>query len=299
MLRGLPSEPEVSRPAEPPRAVRQLVVAAIAADRFDLFLQRVVGLPQRRVRGYEVTLRPDGSDVLIPNSEIRQAVEAVGHQLSFDRKLMIQTIRLARVFERRERDVMLFVDVSHRFLMSEDAFDDINALVADAPLAPQRIVLSLPQRFFAKAVATEHEALRRLSELGFRFLLRDVETFEFDLSRLSRIGVRWIRASAGALLEAVETRDQIMEVAVADFVALLDRRKIAFIAESVGEEATVAELLDLGVAYASGAVFAPPQAVRADVLESEMASSAAPAPAARPVEPGPERRGLRDIARRA
>ncbi|HUN12962.1 MAG TPA: hypothetical protein PLE50_11940, partial [Rhabdaerophilum sp.] len=74
-LRDIPAAPRAIPATEAPRAVRQLVAAAIAADRFDLYLQRVVGLPQRRVRGYDVTLRPDGSDLWIPNSDIRQAVD--------------------------------------------------------------------------------------------------------------------------------------------------------------------------------------------------------------------------------
>lgn len=287
-----------NRVGEPSRAVRQLVAAAIASDRFDVYLQRIVDLPQRRIRGYDVTLRPDGSDLGIANSEIRAAVEAVGHQLAFDRKLIIQTVRLARVFEKREREVLLFADISQRFLMSEAAFDDITALIEDAPLAPQRIILCLPQRFFAKAVAFEHEALRKLSELGFRFLVRDVESFDFDLAKLARAGVRWIRAGTGDFLAAVQGRDELMEVAASDFIALLERRKISFIAEHTADEESVAELLDLSVEFAQGPVFAPPQAVRADVLET---STPRPAHAPPPVEstPAPERRGLRDLARRA
>lgn len=281
--------------AEPPRAVRQLIAAAIAADRFDLYLQRIVGLPQRRIRGYEVTLRPDGSDLTIPNSDIRHAVEAVGHQLAFDRKLMIQAVRLARVFEQRDRDVLLFVDISQRFLMSEAAFDDLDALIADVPHAPQRIVLCLPQRFFKKAVAFEHEALRTLGRLGFSFMMRDVEDLDIDISKLTQMGVRWLRMSSDAFLDMAHTQDTLLEVATADFVALLARRKISFMADQVMDEARNAELIDLNVEFAQGSLFALPQAVRADVLETP----AGLAENARPAEPPPQRRSLRDLAKRA
>lgn len=281
--------------AEPPRAVRQLVAAAIAADRFDLYLQRVVGLPQRRIRGYDVTLRPDGSDLAIPNSDIRLAVEAVGHQLAFDRKLMIQAVRLARVFDQRDRDVVLFADISQRFLMSEAAFDDLDALIADVPQAPQRIVLCLPQRFFKKAVAFEHEALRTLGKMGFSFMMRDIEEIDFDPVKLSQMGVRWLRMSAGHFLGIAHEEETLLDVATADFVALLARRKLAFMVENVASDENIAELIDLNVEFAQGAAFALPQAVRADVLET----SAANQEPARPAEPAPERRSLRDLARRA
>lgn len=292
--RDIPS-PSRSTAGEPPRAVRQLVAAAIAADRFDLYLQRVVGLPQRRIRGYDVTLRPDGSDLNIPNSDIRMAVEAVGHQLAFDRKLMIQAVRLARVFDQRDRDVVLFADISQRFLMSEAAFDDLDALIVDVPQAPQRIVLCLPQRFFKKAVAFEHEALRTLGKMGFSFLMRDIEDLDFDPVKLSQMGVRWLRMSADHFLQIAHEEETLLDVATADFVALLARRKLTFMAENVSSDERIAELIDLNVEFAQGAAFASPQAVRADILEPPAAHH----DMARPAEPAPERRSLRDLARRA
>ena len=298
-LRNIPAAADMSRQQEAPRAVRQLVAAAIASDRFDLYLQRVVGLPQRKTRGYDVTLRPDGSDLTIPNAEIRLAVDGVGHQLAFDRKLMIQAVRLARVFEKRERDVVLFVDISQRYLMSEAAFDELEALIADAPLAPQRIILCLPQRFFKKAVAFEHEALRNLSELGFRFQMRDVEDLNFDLARLSQIGVRWIRVESQRFIETVQNQDTLMDVAVADFVTLLNRRKISLIAENINDEHSVAELIDVNVEFAHGGVFAPPQAVRPDALDLTTITDSPVEVTRGPEPPQPERRGLRDLARRA
>lgn len=298
-LRPIPAAPEINRAPEAPRAVRQLVAAAIAADRFDLFLQRIVGIPQRKIRGYEVTLRPDSGDLSIPNEEIRLAVDTLGHQLPYDRRLMVQTVRLARMFERRERDVLLFADVSQRYLMSEAAFDELSALVEEAPTAPQRIVLSLPQRFFKKAIAFEHEALRKLSDLGFRFLMRDVEEFEMDPQRLYQMGVRWVRADARHVIDAVNFNPTMMGVSSADFVTVLARRKIDFIAANTSDDETIAELIDLSVGFAHGPVFAPPQAVRADALEDAAPPVRAPEPVRAPVAPMSERRGLRELVRRA
>jgi cyclic-di-GMP phosphodiesterase TipF (flagellum assembly factor) len=302
-LRPMPAAPEISRAQEPPRAVRQLVAAAIAADRFDLFLQRAVQLPQRKIRGYEVTLRPDAGDLAIPNEDIRLAVDTLGHQLPFDRRLIVQTVRLARMFERRQREVLLFADVSQRYLMSEAAYEELTALVDEAPTAPQRIVLCLPQRFFRKAIAFEHEALRKLSDLGFRFLMRDIEDFELEPQRLYQMGVRWVRADARHFIDAININPVMMGVSSADFVTMLTRRKIDFLAAGAHDDETVAELIDLGVSFAQGPVFAPPQAVRADALDDERARSLpVEAPRTTPSQAAPvaaERRGLRELVRRA
>jgi cyclic-di-GMP phosphodiesterase TipF (flagellum assembly factor) len=296
-LREIPGVPDLSNFGEPPRAVRQLVAAAIAADRFELYLQRIVSLPQRKTRAYEVSLRPDGCDPRIPTSEIRLAVEHVGHQLSFDRKLMVQTIRLARMFEQRQRDVTLVADLSQRYLLSEPAFDELRALVADAPNAPRRIVLSLPQRFFKKAIAVENEALRQLAEMGFRFMVREVTDYSFELPRLQQSNVRWMRMDAARLIAASHSEEQTLEVAAADFAALLGRRQISLLIEGVNDEATVAELIDFNIAYAQGNAFAPPQAVRPEALDD--APMAQNTLARGPEAVTNERRGLRELARRA
>ncbi|CAN1487586.1 Rtn c-di-GMP phosphodiesterase class I (EAL domain) [Rhabdaerophilaceae bacterium] len=285
---------DVLAPSEPPRAVRQLVAAAIAADRLDLFLQRIVTLPQRKTRAYEVSLRPDGCDPRIATRDIRAAVEQVGHQLAFDRKLMVQTVRLARMFEQRQRDVLLIADLSQRYLLSEAAFDELRALVADAPDVPRRIIVSLPQRFFKKAVAVENESLLILSDMGFRFMMRDVDDLSLDLPRLQQSGIRWIRMDAGRLIAASQGNEIKMDVAAADFAAMLGRRQISLLIDEVEDEASVAELIDFNIAYAQGSVFSPPQPVRADALDTTL-NAAAPAP----VMAQPERRGLRELVRRA
>lgn len=298
-LREMPPSPEVPSIVEPPRAVRQLVAAAIAADRFDLFLQRIVSLPQRKTRAYEVSLRPDGGDPRLTTGDIRGAVEHVGHQLAFDRKLMVQTIRLARMFEQRNRDVMLVVDISQRYLLSEAAFDELRALVADAPNAPRRIVISLPQRFFRKAVAVENEALRLLGDMGFRFMMREVSDFSFDLPRLQQADVRWVRVDAARLISAGQNEEMAMDVAAADFSALLGRRQISLLVDNVVDEMMVAELIDFNIAFAQGTVFAPPQAVRPEALDQQMAQGTLHG--TQPEQPAmpAERRGLRELARRA
>ncbi len=296
-LREIPGVPEIQGFGEPPRAVRQLVAAAIAADRFELYLQRIVSLPQRKTRAYEVSLRPDGCDPRIPTSEIRLAVEHVGHQLSFDRKLMVQTIRLARMFEQRQRDVTLVADLSQRYLLSEPAFDELRALVADAPNAPRRIVLSLPQRFFKKAIAVENEALRQLAEMGFRFMVREVTDYSFELPRLQQSNVRWMRMDAARLIAASHSEEQTLEVAAADFAALLGRRQISLLIEGVNDEATVAELIDFNIAYAQGNLFARhrPCAPRLSTMHRLRLQGVG-----RVTDPaGSERRGLRELARRA
>jgi cyclic-di-GMP phosphodiesterase TipF (flagellum assembly factor) len=300
-LREIPGVPNLATFGEPPRAVRQLVAAAIAADRLELYLQRIVSLPQRKTRAYEVSLRPDGCDPRISTSEIRAAVEHVGHQLAFDRKLMVQAMRLARMFQQRQRDVTLVADISQRYLLSDPAFDELRALVADAPNAPRRIVLSLPQRFFKKAIAVENEALRQLSEMGFRFMVRDVSDFNLELPRLQQSNVRWMRMDAARLLAASQSEEQALEVAAADLAALLGRRQISLLIEGVNDEATVAELIDFNIGYAQGHVFAPPQAVRPEALDDGVSATAQSGSSLKAGETPPkaERRGLREIARRA
>lgn len=292
--------PEASPPnshmgQEPSRAVRQLVAAAIAADRFELYLQRIVSLPQRKIRGYEIMLRPEGAEHSLDNGAIRAAVESVGHQLMFDRRMMVQAVRLARVFEKRGRDVLLYVDISQRFLMSRDALDEVASLMEEAPGIASRIVLCLPNRFFHKAASFERDALRELAGHGFTFMAREVDIGEIDFAALTSCAVRWMRIATADMMALAEVEETPLGFVAADIPAMLSRQNISLIVDHVYDEQTVAELLDMNVAYAQGVVFAPPQAVQAETFDIPAPANAQNRPQPKPE---PERRGLRDIARR-
>ncbi len=307
--------------SEPSRQIRQLVSSAIAADRFDLYLQRVIGLPQRKIRAYHLTLRPEGSDLSIDNTHLRMAIESVGHQLAFDRRLMLQAIRLARSFVQTRREGQIIIDLSQRFLVSEAAMADVRGLLADQPDLAQRIVLAMPLRFFSRSVSYDHEALGALHRLGFQFMASEVEEFAFDPIRLARIGVRWLRMESARLLDLVSANDTLLGVAAADIVEMLERNHLHLIAENIEDEATIAELLDYDIGFAQGSAIAPPQPVRSDTFEALATKAAGNSAAlgsygghavqnqapqtgmgtvgAGPLPPEEKRSGLRELARRA
>ncbi len=65
--------------------------------------------------------------------------------------------------------------------------------------------------------------------------------------------------------------------------------------DSVADEPTIADLIDLNIEFAQGLAFSAPQAVRADVLDNAPATAGS----ATTDDPPAERRSLRDLARRA
>jgi cyclic-di-GMP phosphodiesterase TipF (flagellum assembly factor) len=62
----------------------------------------------------------------------------------------------------------------------------------------------------------------------------------------------------------------------ADLADLLGRYGIDLVVDKIEKEAAVVQLLDCDVRYGQGFLFAPPRAVRAEVLRSDSAAPASP-----------------------
>ena len=67
-----------------------------------------------------------------------------------------------------------------------------------------------------------------------------------------------------------------LDVEVADLAAVLARAGIGLVVERVEREEDVPDLIDLDVPFAQGFVFAPPRAVRPEVLGGAAAVVCAP-----------------------
>lgn len=269
---------------------RRLVAAAIAADRFELHLQPISSLPQRRPKLFEVMLRPEGASAGLSYAMIREAVAGVGHQPAFDRDAAVRAIRVAQVLEQRGREGGVLIETGAPFLASARDTEDFAGLLADEPALARRLVLAVPQAVLRGAGAGELDLLGRMVRLGLRLAITELEDLRIDPLALSERGFRFVRIDAARLLNAAASPDLDSEVVPADFAALLARRGLSIIASGVETEATVAELIDLNVQLAQGGLISAPRPFR---IEAER-----PAPGLAG-EDKPALRGLRHVARQA
>ena len=277
------SQPEPSllqvRPAETESELRRtrLVTQAFEADRIELHLQPVVGLPQRKVRFYEALARlrlQDGT--LLAPGEFLSHLERIGRAPEFDRRVLKRAIAVARHLMTRGSEAIVTVNLSPRSIRDTGFVESLAALAGTAPEIAGKIVLELPQRCWRNLDEEQKAALTALGQCGLPLSLDQAPDLSFDARELSDRGVRFLKLPAEMLIAAAAA-DTEAELSVRDFASILRRAGIKLVADRVEHEDMVPALVDLGIPLAQGFVFAAPRAVRAEVLGQVALGQSGPA----------------------
>ncbi|MBN9060927.1 MAG: hypothetical protein BGP06_16790 [Rhizobiales bacterium 65-9] len=282
-------------PAQPDRrAVDAALDRAIADGAFDLHLQPIVSLPQRRVKFYEAFARLRAAN----DEDLHAALQSGGRtRLSaFDlaalRRLFVVTRRLAK----RNRDIAVFVRVSDRSIAEPEAL--ISALHGAQDLA-SHIVILMSQATARLLGGAGLARLRPLVDLGFGLGVDKIADLRLDPRTLFDHGVRYVKAPAGVFLS--DAARAPTEIDPRDLSRLLTRNGVQLIADGLDRENTVVEILDFEVRFGQGDAFSPPRPVKPDLLEPLPEPPVTPsAPAANDPPPAqPERVSYRSTLRRA
>lgn len=250
----------------------RLVREALEANRVDLYLQPVVGLPQRRTYFYEgfTRIRESNGAVVAPGNFLAAAEEA-GLITDVDNLLLLRCVQIVRRLTKADRRVGVFCNVSINSLADEDFFPAfLDFLRRNSDLAGA-LVFELPRAAFEARSATAARNMARLADYGFRFSIDQVSDLSLDLSELQRAGVRFLKVPGVRLIEAAHGGEPIAgrepgAIRPEDIAGLFARYGVDLIAEKIESEGTVVEVLDLDIAYAQGHLFGAPRPVRDDVI---------------------------------
>ncbi len=257
----------------------EAIAQALRADRVDVFLQPIVALPQRKMKLYEVQahLRLSDDETLSPG-EFLPALERAGLTPELDAKMVARAAALARHLAARGSEALVECALAPASLHTPGFLRALGRVLESHPDVLGRLVLGISQRCWRTLEAETAGALSGLRARGVAFALDRATDLRLDPLALADRGVRFLKVPTGLLLrpEAAEGPDYAMS----DFAAVLARAGIRLVAEGVEREGDVPDLIELDVPLAQGSVFAPPRAVRPDVI-----GAAPPQPAARPATP--------------
>ena len=257
--------------AEAPDAA-DLVRRALDDNRVDLYLQPVVGLPQRRTYFYEgyTRIRDENGQVISPGTFLSAAEEA-GLITDVDNLLLLRCVQIVRRLTKSDRRVGVFCNVSIRSLADEDFFPAfLDFLRRNSDLAGA-LIFEMPRAQFENRSALAARNMARLADFGFRFSIDQVTDLNIDLAELQRAGVRFIKVAGDRLIAAAHGAEPIAgrepgALRPEDVAGLFARYGVDLVAEKIESEGTVVEVLDLDVAYAQGHLFGAPRPVRDEVL---------------------------------
>jgi len=256
-----------------PPALLEVVRAALAENRVDLYLQPIVALPQRKTLYYESfsRLRDATGRVMMP-AEYLAVAEPCGLVTAIDNLLLFRCVQIVRRLARQDRKIGIFCNVSMASLADESFFPQfLELLAANRDLAGS-LIFELGQAAFDARGSIEARNMGKLADLGFRFSVDKVTELDLDLQDLSRSDVKFVKVAAQPLLDQLEERDgrliirALPDLAAEDFAALTARYGVEIIVEKVEDERQVAEVLDLGVRFGQGHLFGEPRAIKDQVL---------------------------------
>lgn len=267
-------------PTRSPMAVRQSAAVletvrdALAENRVDLYLQPVVGLPQRRTAFYESFSRlRDGSGRVMMPAEFLAVAEPEGLVTSIDNLLLFRCVQIVRRLAKQDRKIGIFCNVSTASLADETFFPQFLELMSANRDLAGALIFEVGQAAFDARTGIEARNMGKLADLGFRFSLDKVTDLDLDFQDLARSDVKFVKIGAKMMLdELTETNDGLVfrslpDLAAEDFANLTRRYGVEIIAEKVESERQTVDILELDIAYGQGNLFGEPRPIRDSVLQ--------------------------------
>jgi cyclic-di-GMP phosphodiesterase TipF (flagellum assembly factor) len=229
----------------------------------ELALQPIVSLPQRKRRYFECYSRVRTADgrVLVPEQYIDIA-ERYGLVTAIDNMLLFRCIQMLRRLRKANANVGFFLNISHRTLADRDFFREfINLMAQNAELAPA-IVFEFSQRSLEAADESLGRDLDRLAQLGYRFSVDQVSTFDVNVAALSSKHFRFMKIEATRLIKAAASG--VMGDDPKAFKKMLDSYGVDLIVDRIESEPMLLELLDLHIDFGQGYLFGEPRIAKAE-----------------------------------
>jgi cyclic-di-GMP phosphodiesterase TipF (flagellum assembly factor) len=256
---------EMPADASPDSTMLEIIRRALEENRVDLYLQPVVGLPQRKTRFFEALsrLRSEDGTIIMPSQYIKIAAPA-GLMSVVDNLLLFRCVQIVRRLTQKHREIAVFCNISGHTLNDPEFFPQfLDFMHHHRDLAGQ-IIFEFTQDDVLAARPSEEANLRYLANLGFKLSMDQVTKLDFDFARARKLGFQFLKLRAQTLISGMKLANA--PVAAEDFKDLLARNGLNLIVEQVEDEKTVVQLLEYNVDFGQGYLFGEPRPVR-DVAE--------------------------------
>jgi len=244
-----------SKPVMPDAQILEIVREALNEEKVDLFLQPIVSLPQRRRRYFECFSRIRGpNDTWIAPNQYLEVAKRAGLMGAIDNMLLFRCIQLTRRARKGKMELGFFCNISGYSLADEGFFRDFLEFLGEYPELAQGLFFEFSQSDLTTGL-DHRDALRRLSNLGYRLSLDQVTNLDIDIKDLASLGFKFLKVEANQLLSAVRSGD----VDMGELRLTLDRSAVDLIIEKVETEEQLLEVLDCRPDYGQGFLFGEPR----------------------------------------
>lgn len=237
---------------------------AIEANRIELFLQPIVGLPDRELVYYEAfsRLRNDIGQLILPRDFIGVA-EAAELTPIIDNQIILRSIQVIQRLVEKGKGRTVFCNLSLTSLRDADFFSEFMDFIEANKWLKDYLVFEFSQKALEKAGGQEFERMTAISNLGFKFSLDQITRLDIDFKALADRNFAFVKINASLLLGNMEGAKA--QIHSADLDHFLSRLNITMIVDKVERDSIVRQLRDYNVNFAQGDLFCEPKPVRPEV----------------------------------
>jgi diguanylate cyclase (GGDEF)-like protein len=236
---------------------------ALERDEFCLHFQPIASARDGRTIGVEALIRWNHADrgMLLPR-DFLGAAEAIGILDAVEHWVLTAACNQIRDWDQeRLPPLRLSVNLSaHRFQRPELA-QRVQALLAEAGLAPERLVVEITENAAMEQAEATQRTLRELRDIGVGIAIDDFGTGYSSLAYLSTLPVSELKLDRSFVQNLIDNPDN--EAIVAAVVALAHGLGMPVIAEGVETDAQRGTLVRLGCDFIQGYLVARPMSAAA------------------------------------
>ncbi len=242
--------------------------SALKEDNLQMHLQPIVGLPSRSPAYFEAFMQlKTGHEEFLDTAEFNRLAEDGGLMPAIDTKILFSSARLIRTLEGLKKSAGLFCSLSASTFKNEKTFSQIVDFLEANQAINKSLILEITQRNYVALKPKGRARLGQIADLGFSLSLSEVADLALDVKKLSGQGFRFVKLPASILLHANLNENDI-GIHPSRLSTTLQDQGITLIALGVEQENQAISLIDLDVRYAQGLLFAPPRAVKAELLNT-------------------------------
>lgn len=236
---------------------------AMREDRLLLYGQKIVGLRGGEENAlYEVLARLQERDgTIIEPAGFIPAAERYGLIEELDRHIISKLF--ARIEgARSEQQICYFVNISGITLSAPGFFEFINGVLLEYPsVRSSHICFEVTETAALSNIHRTAEAMRQLSEKGFRFALDDFGSGMASFNYLRHLPVQFVKIDGDFIKSLVD--NPISPIVVEAVTRIAWTLNVQTIAESVESEEILSHLKSLNLDYAQGYALHRPEPLSA------------------------------------
>lgn len=230
---------------------KERILKALDDDRFEVWVQPIMGLSDNKVSHYEALarMRDEEGNILLPGAfiEVAERFDIIG---AVDKQIIKKTLQLISEASRKGRSLTFSINLSGKDLMDDDLLLFIRSAISETEADPDRLIFEITETATVCDIERAVKFIQALKSLGCHFSLDDFGVGFTSFTYLRELDVDYIKIDGSFIRNLKKNRnDQLFVKAIADVARGM---KIKSVAEFVENAETVRILKKLGVDYAQG-----------------------------------------------